>query len=52
MRRIDSFGEQLTLVLQIILAVVALAALALLAPVDWQRYFEKVRTDGGQGDAH
>jgi hypothetical protein len=50
MRRHDSFGEQLTLALQIILAVVALAVVALLAPVDWERYFGKVRTGGGESD--
>jgi hypothetical protein len=50
MRRHDSFGEQLTLALQIILAVVALAVVALLAPVDWERYFGKVRTGGGNDE--
>lgn len=43
MRRTDSFGEQLTLAMQIILAVVALAALALIAPVAWERQFGKVQ---------
>jgi hypothetical protein len=32
--------QQITFALQILFAVVAVAALALLSPVDWQRYFQ------------
>ena len=41
---------QIALALQIIFAVITLAALALLAPVDWQQYFRKVRMSGGQSN--
>jgi hypothetical protein len=47
MRRHDSIYRQTTLVLQILFVVAAAAALALLAPVDWRRYFGKVRMSGG-----
>ena len=40
MRRPEFLRWQLTFVLQILFAIVAIAALALVAPVDWQRYFE------------
>ena len=48
MRRNDLSRRQLALALRILFAVVALAALALLAPVDWRRYFGGLRTSGGQ----
>ena len=50
MRRHDSIYRQTTLVLQILLVVAAAAALALLGPVDWRRYFGKVPVSGGQGN--